>query len=171
MITQLIIIMGVSGSGKTTLAKKLAEQLCWHYMEADDYHTEDAKRMMAAGTPLTDDIREPWIQAMYDQLTRYSENNINTVLSYSGLKKKHRDVFRKLPAHLQIIHLAGDKHLIQQRMDSRKGHFMASHMLKSQFDALESTELETDVLHINIAQSTEQQLATIKKELNNNTTN
>ena len=167
MTTQLIIIMGVSGSGKTTLAKKLAKELCWHYMEADDYHTEDAKHMMATGIPLTDVIREPWIQAMYDQLIQYSKKNISTVLSYSGLKKKHRDIFRKLPIPLQFVHLIGENHLIRQRMDNRKGHFMASHMLDSQFDALESTELETNVLHINIEQSIEQQVATIKKELNN----
>ena len=166
MITQLIIVMGVSGSGKTTVAKQLAEQLCWHYMEADDYHTEDAKRMMAAGTPLTDDIRAPWIQAMYDQLIQYSENNINTVLSYSGLKKRHRDIFRKLPVHLQIIHLVGDKHLVQQRMDERKGHFMTSDMLNSQFEALESTKLEADVIHIRLDQSTEQQLVEITKRRN-----
>ena len=171
MTTQLIIIMGVSGSGKTTLAKQLAEQRSWHYMEADDYHTEDAKHMMAAGIPLTDEIRAPWIQQMYRQLIHYSENNINTVLSYSGLKKKHRDIFRKLPVHIQFIHLIGDKSLILQRMNNRKGHFMASNMLNSQFDALENTELETDVLHINIDQPIEQQLAIIKKELNNNTAN
>lgn len=170
MITQLIIIMGVSGSGKTTLAKRLAEQRSWHYMEADDYHTEDAKHMMATGIPLTDEIRAPWIQTMYNQLIQYSENGINTVLSYSGLKKKHRDIFRKLPVHLQIVHLIGDKNLILQRMNNRKGHFMASNMLNSQFDALESTELEADVLHINIEKPIEQQLAIIK-ELNNNTAN
>lgn len=166
MMTRLIIVMGVSGSGKSTLAKRLAKQLSWHHMEADDYHTEDAKRMMAAGTPLTDDIREPWVQTMYNQLIQHSQKNMSTVLSYSGLKKKHRDVFRKLPNHLQIVHLVGAKKFIRQRMDNRKDHFMASHMLNSQFDALESTESETDVLHIDIEQSIEQQLAIIKKELN-----
>lgn len=168
MATQLIIVMGVSGSGKTTLAKKLAQELCWLYMEADDYHTEEAKHMMATGTPLTDNMREPWIQAMYDQLSYNSANNISTVLSYSGLKKHHRDVFRKLPIQLQFFHLVGDKQLIQQRMDNRKSHFMASHMLDSQFDALDNTELEPDVIYINIEQPIEQKLIEIKKELNNN---
>lgn len=171
MTTQFIIIMGVSGSGKTTLAKQLAKQLSWHYMEADDYHTEDAKRRMVAGIPLTDDLREPWIQAMLDQLILFSKKHIHTVLAYSGLKKKHRDTFRKLPGHVQIIHLVGDKSLIQRRIDNRKGHFMKSHMLNSQLDALESTRSETDVLHINIEQSIEQQFAIIKRELNNHSAN
>lgn len=156
-----IIIMGVSGTGKSTLAKALADHLHWQFMEADDYHSDDAKNMMKAGIALTDHIREPWIQRMLNTLSHQANNKTNTVLSYSGLKQKHRNKFRELPSKVHFIHLQGSKALIRERMQNRTGHFMASNLLDSQFDAMESTEHEADVTPISIDNSQEHLLQDI----------
>ena len=41
-----VIVMGISGCGKSTVASLLAAQLDADLVEADDFHTEAAKRQM-----------------------------------------------------------------------------------------------------------------------------
>jgi gluconokinase len=38
-----VIIMGVAGSGKTTVGSLLANELCWDFYDADDFHTEASR--------------------------------------------------------------------------------------------------------------------------------
>jgi len=54
--------MGPSGSGKTTLAKMLAQALNWNFVEGDDLHPAENLRKMAAGKPLTDEDRLPFVK-------------------------------------------------------------------------------------------------------------
>ena len=54
----IVVIMGVSGSGKTTIGSRLAEDLGWRFVDADDFHSPENIRRMAAGQPLTD-LRSP----------------------------------------------------------------------------------------------------------------
>lgn len=150
-----LIVMGVSGCGKSTLATHLAKTYGFEYIEADDYHTEEAKRLMASGTPLTDAHREPWIQALCDKLKQLAANGKSSVLAYSGLRAAHRARFRALGLPVQFIHLVGDKELIRSRMQARKNHFMPSGLIDSQFAALESTDAETDVIAISVADNVE----------------
>ena len=63
-----IIIMGVAGSGKSTIASLLSDTLGYVYLEGDDFHSPEAKAMMAAGIPLTDALRESWIDRLCQQL-------------------------------------------------------------------------------------------------------
>ena len=60
--------MGVSGSGKTTVGVILAEQLGVPFADADGFHSDEAKAKMAAGHPLTDDDRAPWLRRLADWL-------------------------------------------------------------------------------------------------------
>ena len=59
-----LVVMGVSGTGKTTVAEALVDRLGWPYAEADDFHPEDNRDKMAAGQPLTDEDRWPWLRAL-----------------------------------------------------------------------------------------------------------
>jgi gluconokinase len=145
--------MGVSGCGKSTLAQLLAQHYGFEFIEADDYHSQTAKNLMAQGTPLTDAHREPWIQALCQQLQRLAAEGKSTVLAYSGLRAHHRARFRTLGLPVQFIHLVGDKELIRSRMQARQNHFMPAGLVDSQFAALDSTSEETDVIEISVAAS------------------
>ena len=44
-----IVVMGVCGAGKSLLANRLADRLGVGMVEADDFHSPENKRKMAAG--------------------------------------------------------------------------------------------------------------------------
>ncbi len=54
--------MGVSGSGKSTVGAELARLLGATFVDGDDLHPASNKAKMAAGTPLTDEDRWPWLE-------------------------------------------------------------------------------------------------------------
>lgn len=148
----LIICMGVSGCGKSTLAKHLAETFHFHFLEADDFHSEANKAHMAEGKPLTDAMREPWINNMCEQLHSYQQKKKSCVLAYSGLRCDHRQRFREIGYPTLFLHMAGSKELIRERMNSRDNHFMPTELLDSQFAALEAPQEELDIFSIDISQ-------------------
>lgn len=149
----LIIVMGVSGCGKSTLAKRLAKAFRFRFLEADKFHSEENKAHMAAGNPLTDAMREPWITTMCESLMGFQAEGESCVLAYSGLRRSHREKFRALDYPTLFLHLAGPKALIARRMNARADHFMPSELLDSQYAALESTENETDIIEVSLDQS------------------
>lgn len=160
----LIISIGVSGCGKTTLAKHLAKKFGFIFLEADNFHSEENKTHMASGQPLTDAMREPWITSMCDRLRRHREAEESCVLAYSGLRRAHRQRFRKLGYPTLFIHLSGAKEIIQRRTETRTNHFMPSALLDSQYQALEATDSEPDIIDLNVSQSIpqlQQQAATL----------
>ena len=66
--TAAIVVMGVTGSGKTTIGTLLARRLAVPYLEADDFHPDANVTKMRAGTPLTDEDRQPWLAAIGQQI-------------------------------------------------------------------------------------------------------
>ncbi len=148
---KLIIVMGVSGCGKSSVASQLANDLAYQFVEADDYHSEQAKNMMAKGIPLTDEIRLPWLNRIIVHLRQQPLKN--SVMAYSGLKREHRQLFRECGFNTIFVHLTGSIALISQRMQARTGHFMPESMLQSQFDSMQWPEGEVDVVDIDIQQS------------------
>ena len=59
-----IVVMGVASSGKTSLGERLAAQLGWPFRDADSFHPPENVAKMAGGTPLTDEDRAPWLEAI-----------------------------------------------------------------------------------------------------------
>lgn len=143
----LIISMGVSGSGKSTLAELLAEKFDLPFLEADDFHSEENKAHMAAGKPLTDEMREPWIANICNTIKTEGKS---CVLAYSGLRRAHRQKFRELGFRTLFIKLDGSKELIAERMSERAGHFMPVSLLDSQFAAMEPPQDEPDMVVVSI---------------------
>ena len=80
----IVVVMGVSGSGKTTIGKLLAERMGWIFADADDYFSPAAKQKMAAGHPLTDEDRAPWLQTL------------NALLREMGRRKESMECSRVL---------------------------------------------------------------------------
>ena len=150
---QSLIIMGVAGSGKSTLALRLAEQLGWHYLEGDDFHSLEAKQMMASGTPITSEMRDLWVGRLCAALQDCAAKQQPVVLSYSGLIRKQRERIRQAASKPQFVYLQGSAELLSERLAQRQNHFMPVSMLQSQLATMESVEQEADVLCLDISQS------------------
>ena len=151
--------MGVSGCGKSTVASALAEKLSYQYVEADDFHPSINREHMRNGQPLTDDMREPWIDAIHQHLTKLAGQNTSCVLSFSGLKAAHRRRIKSVPMSVTTIYLEGDKELIASRMQKRAGHFMPTSLLASQFQAMEDPSEEGSTFSIDIGCSVQELIA------------
>ncbi len=134
-MTALVVVMGVSGSGKTTVGTRLAERLAVPYAEADDFHPPGNVAKMAAGTPLTDEDRAPWLDAIAEWLA--GRGGAGGVVTCSALKRRYRDRLRSAAPGVFFLHLDGSPELVARRLGERRGHFMPPSLLRSQFDALE----------------------------------
>ena len=151
-----IIIMGVAGSGKSTVGAMLAKTLGWHFIEGDDFHSEQAKSMMAAGIPLTEALRDSWVLALCHQLQHYKSTGQQCVLSYSGLIAKHRQAIRQAGAKTQFFYLQGSEAVLSARLAARKNHFMPASMLQSQLGTMQSCDNEADICCLDISLSATQ---------------
>src|SRR6478735_584745 len=87
----IVVLMGVSGSGKSTVGAALAAALGWPLIDADDLHPPANVAKMAAGTPLTDDDRWPWLDRIVAELHRVTAAQGNAVLACSALRQIYRD--------------------------------------------------------------------------------
>jgi len=135
-----VVVMGISGSGKTTIATALAERLGWTFAEADEFHPEANIAKMSAGTPLTDDDRWPWLEAMRNWMSGEARAGRSTVVTCSALKRSYRDLLDGADGDVRFVHLSGDTELIRERMKTRSGHFMPASLLPSQISTLEPLE-------------------------------
>ena len=133
-----VVIMGVAGSGKTTLAVELTRRLGWPYAEADDFHPPANVAKMAAGVPLTDEDRWPWLEAIRDWLTGEARAGRSTIVTCSALRLAYRDVLRQAAGRVRFVHLTADPALLSARLARRSGHFMPATLLASQLATLES---------------------------------
>jgi gluconokinase len=152
------VVMGVSGSGKTTLAHALAEAWGATFLDADDFHSDQARASMAAGEPLTDAMRGPWVARIAAELKRRVAAGERVTLAFSGLRRQHREVLRGAGLPLRFLFLRGDAALIGERMRGRSGHYMPVSLLDSQFATLEEPVDEEDVVVLPVEQPTGVQL-------------
>lgn len=131
----LVVVMGVSGSGKTTVGELLAERLRVPYAEADSFHPPANVAKMSAGTPLDDEDRRPWLDAIARWLSEHDRRG--GVVSCSALRRRYRDRLRTSGTSMFFLHLDGSEELVAQRLQGREGHFMPRSLLRSQFETLE----------------------------------
>lgn len=144
------MVTGVSGSGKTTIGPLLAGTLHWTYAEADDFHQRANVDRMAAGHPLTDEDRLPWLAAIGRWIDERRAAGEPGVVSCSGLKCAYRDVLRRGRPEVQVIFLDGGRELIERRLVARHGHFMKASMLDSQFADLERPAPDEHAITVSI---------------------
>lgn len=149
----LILVIGVSGCGKTTLARYLANHFGFVFLEGDDFHSAENLAHMASGRPLTDAMREPWIASICDHLREQRSRGERCILAYSGLRRAQRQRFRELGFPTLFLHLNGSREIIRQRLESRTSHFMPPGLLDSQYEALEATQDEPDIISVDVGQT------------------
>lgn len=126
--------MGVSGSGKTTVGRELARRLGVDYAEADAFHPPENIAKMSSGTPLTDDDRWPWLDAIAAWIRDHQDSG--GVATSSALKHSYRDVLRS-GGEVFFVHLDGSRAVIAERLAARKDHYMPAALLDSQIADLE----------------------------------
>jgi gluconokinase len=158
----IIIVMGVAGSGKTTIGTLLAHELGWEFLDADDFHPSSNLVKMEKGIPLTDSDRAGWLSSLKTKLEERSRNGSPLVLACSALKEKYREKLR-INEFVQFVYLQGAFQQIEERLQKRKGHFMSSKMLASQFETLEEP---ADALTIDAGRTPLEIISTIRTGLN-----
>jgi carbohydrate kinase (thermoresistant glucokinase family) len=157
----IVVLMGVCGSGKTTVGRALAQELGWNFLDADDFHPEANVSKMATGIALTDDDRWPWLDRLVVEMRAVNERGGQAVLGCSALKQAYRDRLSRA-GELRWVYLKGDAATIEPRLASRRGHYMPSSLLASQFAALEEP---SRAIVVDIRQSVAAQVAKIAASL------
>lgn len=135
--TRLLLITGVAGSGKSTLGARAAQALDWPYFEADDFHPEANRRKMAAGTPLDDRDRAPWLAAIRAKMDEMRAAGQPAVFTCSALKETYREALVGDSPDVVLVFLQIDFETVHARVSHRAGHFMKADLVRSQFEALE----------------------------------
>jgi carbohydrate kinase (thermoresistant glucokinase family) len=131
----LVVLMGVAGSGKSTVGPRLADALGVEFVDGDDVHSDAAKAQMAAGEPLTDDQREPWLDRLHQILAAHVGDG--AVLACSALKSSYRQHLVGELEHVVFIALVAPPEQLAARLEARPDHFAGPELLVSQLDALE----------------------------------
>lgn len=128
-----IVVMGPSGSGKSVVGAVIATRLELPFVDADDLHPAENVAKMAAGTPLDDDDRWPWLDIVAATL-RDAAGGV--VVACSALARRYRDRIRAGAPDAVFVELEVSPEELVRRMSSR-AHFMPSSLLASQLAALE----------------------------------
>ncbi|WP_349236229.1 gluconokinase [Cryobacterium sp. BB307] len=130
-----IVVMGVQGSGKSTIGTLLARRLGVRFIDGDRLHPDENIVRMAAGVPLTDEQRRPWLQEVGRVLADGSSSGI--VAACSALKREYRDLLRESAPDLFVVDAEGPMELVEARIMVREHEFMPHELLSSQYAILE----------------------------------
>ena len=149
-------VYGPTGAGKSTIAAAVAARAHAVFLDADDFHPEANTAKMAAGVPLTDDDRRPWLDAVGDEIARRTAADQRVVVACSALKRAYRDRLRSHAGAVVFVHLAARQSVLVERVARRteaEGHFAGVDLLGSQYATLEPLRFDevggtVDVSHL-----------------------
>jgi gluconokinase len=137
--------MGVTASGKTTAGTALAERWGWPYLDGNDFHPHANVAKMQSGTPLTDDDRRPWLEALHRKAEEVLAAGEGAIIGCSALKASYRATLRGYLTRVAFVWLDVPRETLEARMANRQGHFMPPSLLDSQLATLETP---TDALRV-----------------------
>jgi gluconokinase len=139
---RVIIVMGVAGSGKSTIGRLLAARHGGDFHDADDFHPPENVAKMAAGIPLNDADRGPWLTRLWREVVDATPDGEFSVLACSALKHNYRERLGVGTGGVALVYLKGDPITLAERLAGRSGHFMKAGMLESQLATLEEPSPE-----------------------------
>jgi gluconokinase len=143
-----VVVMGVAGSGKSVVGEALAEALEAVFVEGDRLHPAENVARMASGEPLTDALREGWLDAIGQRLAASVAGGEAVVGACSALKRSYRDRLRGFCQNIVFLYLEIDPATAKRRVGNRKGHFMPASLVESQFAILEAPTADERALTI-----------------------
>jgi gluconokinase len=154
-----VIVMGVSGTGKSTVGAALADALGLPFLEGDALHPLANVAKMAAGIPLTDEDRAPWLDLIAAELHR------PVVVACSALRRVYRDRLRRDAPDLALVYLHGSRELLAERIGHRPGHFMPTSLLDSQLATLEPPTADENAIAMDVVLPPDEIVARVEKGL------
>jgi gluconokinase len=158
-IPLLVVLCGPSGSGKTTIGKALSTLLNWPWVDADDWHTPEARAKMQAGQALSDADRLPWLDRLNALGKQFQDQKTGWVLSCSALKQTYRQrLCHGLNPPPMLFWLKVSRTELARRLQQRSHAFFPAALLDSQ---LEISEVQSDVIVI----SGEQPIHAVAREI------
>ncbi|MFE6743572.1 gluconokinase [Streptomyces tubercidicus] len=150
-----VVVMGVSGSGKSTVGGLLAQRLKVPFLEADDVHPAANRAKLAAGRPLDDEDRRPWLLSVAGWIRRATDDGQGGVVACSALKHEYRELFRRAGTGVWFLYLALDRATADRRVAGRVDHFMPARLVDSQYAALEPLRPDEPGLTVDAAAAPE----------------
>ena len=131
-------IIGPSGCGKSVVGRAVSEALGAVFLDADDFHSAEARSKMARGLPLTDGERAPWLQRVRDAAAAAEGD---AVVACSALKRAYREVLRGGGRDVRFVALQVGEAELRRRVGGRHagdGHFMPESQVVDQLRTWET---------------------------------
>ncbi|RCK55124.1 putative gluconokinase [Candida viswanathii] len=140
-----IVVGGPAGTGKTTQGELLSSYYKCPFIEGDSLHPKANIDKMSAGIPLTDDDRWGWLEEVSKTSSTSAVDPGNAshiaVVSCSMLKKSYRDYIKEKSSGDEVVFrfvfIYTTFEELMKRVGNRKGHYMKSDMVRSQYDIME----------------------------------
>jgi len=163
-----LIVMGVSGSGKSTIGALLGSTLGLEFIDGDDLHPLANKEKMAAGHPLNDEDRAPWLEIIADRIGAELADGHPIVVACSALKRRYRTQLIAHAPSTVFIHLTGQRGVISERQSHRNHEYMPNSLLDSQFATLEPLEEGERGIAVDLGQTPAEMVRFIQQQLDDN---
>lgn len=155
-----IILMGAAGAGKTTVGLRLSKELQWTFLDGDAVHSAENIGKMSHGTPLTDEDRRPWLEALRRSIAGWIERRIDAVLACSLLTPAYRlAVLAGYESQVKLVYLKASRRLLEARLSLRTDHFAGVALLDSQLALLKEP---SDALTVDASRPPDELVRTIR---------
>jgi gluconokinase len=129
---RVLVVCGVAGSGKSTVGQAVATELGVTFIDADDYHSRQARAQMQRGDPLSEPDRLRWLR----RVAAAAGAARPCVLACSALGRRHRDLLRSI-GEVDIVLLEVGVGELVRRLAGRRDHFAGPALLSSQLATFE----------------------------------
>lgn len=161
----LLVVGGVAGCGKTTLAAAIAQRLHLPFRDGDDLHPAANKAKMAAGQPLDDADRAPWLAACAAELAAWGAAGTGGVVSASALKRQYRDILYAAHPGVTYVLIAITPDEALARAKARAGHFWPPELTLTQFTILEEPAPDEGAITVDALWPTARQVEAVVRAL------